>query len=241
MPDPLFSHPRLATVHDAFDGDREDLDHYVDILRGLGAASVVDIGCGTGSLAVRLAQEGLVVIGVDPAAESLAVARAKPGGDAVTWVHGDASVLPALGADAATMTGNVAQVFLTDEEWRSTLAHVHDALRPGGHLVVETRRPHDRAWEGWGTGEAPVARRVPGAGQVEMRREVTDVDLPFVSFRAAYTFASDGAVITSESRLVFRSREEMETTLHEAGFTVEEVRGAPDRPGRELVFIARHD
>jgi len=38
--------------------------------------------------------------------------------------------------DLATMTGNVAQVFLTDEEWGSVLQSAHAALRPGGQFSV---------------------------------------------------------------------------------------------------------
>jgi len=59
-----------------------------------------------------------------------------------------------------------------------------------------------------------------------------------VSFRASFVFERDGAVLTSDSTLRFRSRAELAGSLAAAGLTVDEVRGAPDRPGRELVFIA---
>jgi hypothetical protein len=72
---------------------------------------------------------------------------------------------------------------------------------------------------------------------VEQRREVTWVSLPFVSFRCTYRF-DDGAVITSDSTLRFRSREEVGSSLAANGYRVVEVRDAPDRPGREFVFIA---
>ncbi len=73
---------------------------------------------------------------------------------------------------------------------------------------------------------------------MEQRREVTQVNLPFVSFRYTYRFDGDGAVITSDSTLRFRSREEVESSLAAYGYRVVEVRDAPDRPGREFVFIA---
>jgi ubiquinone/menaquinone biosynthesis C-methylase UbiE len=47
------------------------------------------------------------VTGVDPAAGSLSVARAKPGATRVCWIDGDATALPPLQVDFATMTGNV--------------------------------------------------------------------------------------------------------------------------------------
>jgi SAM-dependent methyltransferase len=109
MPDQHFEHPRRASVYDALDPDRSDLVVYAALVAELGARRAVDVGCGTGTFALLLAQAGIEVVGVDPAAGSLAVARGKPGAGDVGWVHGDASDLPALGADVATMTGNVAR------------------------------------------------------------------------------------------------------------------------------------
>ncbi|GIH61337.1 hypothetical protein Msi02_21540 [Microbispora siamensis] len=48
---------------------------------------------------------------------------------------------------------------------------------------------------------------------MERRLEVTDVSPPLVSFRYTYTFLADGAVVTSDSTLRFRKRDEVETSL----------------------------
>ncbi|MDW3847166.1 class I SAM-dependent methyltransferase [Micromonospora sp. BRA006-A] len=239
MPDAIFAHPRLAPVYDAFDGDREDLAAYLAIADELDARMVLDVGCGTGCLAVQLARHGRTVVGVDPAGASLAVARSKDPEGRVSWIHGDATALPPLRADLAAMTGNVAQVFLSDDDWARTLRGVHGALRPGGHLVFETRRPERRAWEEWAADTAPVTRDVPGVGPVQRRLDVTAVDLPFVSFRYTYRFRRDGTVLTSDSTLRFRDRDEVEASLAAAGYRVLDVREAPDRPGREFVFVAQ--
>ncbi len=77
MPDAIFAHPLLARIYDAFDGNRDDLDLYVDLIRGLDAQHVLDVGCGTGSLSILLAHCGVKVTAVDPAAASLEVARPK--------------------------------------------------------------------------------------------------------------------------------------------------------------------
>jgi hypothetical protein len=45
-------------------------------------------------------------------------------------------------------------------------------------------------------------------------------------------------VIRSDSTLVFRHRDEVESSLLARGYRVLDVREAPDRPGREFVFIA---
>jgi SAM-dependent methyltransferase len=167
------------------------------------------------------------------------VARAKDGGPAVTWIQADATGLQPAEADLAVMTGNVAQVFRTDDDWAQVLRAVRAALSPGGYLVFETRRPARRAWAEWAAEPGPVTLDIPGIGPVEQRRPVTAVDLPLVSFRYTYTFLADGTVITSDSTLRFRGREELEHSLAAAGFRVLDVRDAPDRPGREFVFTQR--
>jgi len=118
------------------------------------------------------------------------------------------------------------------------LQDIGAALRPRGYLVFETRRPGRRAWEEWAAETGPVRREVAGRGLVERRLEVTAVDLPFVSFRNTYTFRADGTVITSDSTLRFRERDEVESSLAAQGYRVLDVRDAPDRPGREFVFIS---
>jgi ubiquinone/menaquinone biosynthesis C-methylase UbiE len=84
-----FEDPRVAALYDLFDSDRSDLLAYLAIADELGSASALDLGCGTGTFAIALAERGLDVTAVDPAAPMLDVARAKPGSDRVRWVHGD--------------------------------------------------------------------------------------------------------------------------------------------------------
>jgi hypothetical protein len=52
-------------------------------------------------------------------------------------------------------------------------------------------------------------------------------------------FEADGTTLTSDSTLRFRRREEVADSLRSAGFDLDDLRDAPDRPGRELVFLAR--
>ncbi|MCW2791958.1 MAG: hypothetical protein JWO76_1056 [Nocardioides sp.] len=238
MVDPIFAHPRLAEIYDSLDPVRDDLDVYASIAVEFGARSVLDVGCGTGTFACLLAARGMDVVGVDPAGASLDVARRKQYGDRVTWVQGDATALPRLQVDLAMMTANVAQVFLTDDDWCATLRGVHAALSPGGHLVFETRAPHARAWLEWTREQTHQRADFQGVGVVETWCDVTNVEDDLVTFRWTYAFESDDVVLTSDSTLRFRSREAVEWSLRASGFVLDEVRDAPDRPGRELVFIA---
>ena len=137
------------------------------------------------------------------------------------------------------MTGNVAQVFLTDADWAQALQAIGTALRPRGYLVSRTRRPGRRAWQEWAADTGPVTLDIPGSGPVGQRREVTAVNLPFVSFRYTYTFLAGGAVLTSDSTLRFRSRDELESSLAAQSHRMLDVREGPDRPGHEFVFITQ--
>jgi SAM-dependent methyltransferase len=236
--DDIFDDPRLAAMYDPLDPDRSDLDVYVAIADELGARRVLDVGCGTGTFALMLAGRGLEVTGVDPAKASLDVARAKPGAERVSWIHGDASALPALEVDLATMTGNAAQAIVDKHMWDGTLRGVFETLRPGGHFVFETRDPAYEAWREWTRDASHEISEIEGVGPVENWAELTAVELPLVTFRWTFVFPN-GDVLTSDSTLRFRERDEVHADLTMHGYVVDDVRDAPDRPGRELVFVAR--
>ena len=233
MADENYRHPRLAAVYDVLDSDRSDLDVYVAIAAELDAKRVLDIGCGTGTFALLLADRGYEVTGVDPAKASLDVARTKPGADSVRWIDGDATQLPPLQVDLATMTGNAAQAIVDEDAWLGTLRGAREVLRPGGYLVFETRDPSRQAWTEWNRADTHRVTEV-----AETWIDLLAVDGPLVSFRGTYVFP-DGEVLTSDSTLRFRERDEVEAALSANGYAVDEVRDAPDRPGRELVFFAR--
>lgn len=239
MADEWFRHPRLAAVYDRLDPDRRDLAPYLRTAEETGARHVLDIGCGTGVFALLLAGRGIEVTGVDPARACLDVARGKPGGERVRWLHGDATTLPPLSADLATMTGNAAQEITGPQDWQRTLHGMRAALRPGGRLVFETRIPARRAWEEWNREATYGVTEIAGVGAVESWVDLLDVSGPLVTFRWTYVFAADGQTLTSDSTLRFRERHEVEAALAVQGYVVEDVRGAPDRPGREFVFVAR--
>ncbi|WP_446665141.1 class I SAM-dependent methyltransferase [Flexivirga sp. B27] len=236
-PDAGFADPRLAVLYDHFDDDRSDLDVYAAMFDELDVHKIVDVGCGTGCLAVLLAERGLEVTGVDPAVASLDVARGKPYADRVTWVKGDATALAGRVSDAdlAVMTGNVAQVFVDDADWAATLGAIHEVLRDGGWLVFETRRPEMRAWETWTTPPTEVV--LPDGRRGTDSMTVTEIQLPLVTFESTLELA--GETLKSVSTLRFREYDEIVADLEQHGFEVAEVRDAPDRPGREWVFLAR--
>ena len=236
MADVQFEDPRLAGLYDRLDPVRHDLDLYVAMVDEFGASSVLDIGCGTGTFACLLAESGLDVVGVDPAAASLAVARSKPAAGRVRWINTSATALPPLRVDLVTMTGNVAQVFVGDDEWLAVLLATRRSLRSGGRIVFESRDPSRRAWDSWTKRKSLTRNFVPDVGLVESWTEVVTVSNQLVTFTSTFDF--EGEILTSESTLRFRSRDDIEDSLNAAGFALLEVRDAPDRPGLEFVYVA---
>ncbi|MBI1376006.1 MAG: hypothetical protein GC157_00760 [Frankiales bacterium] len=71
---------------------------------------------------------------------------------------------------------------------------------------------------------------------VKSWNEVRSIAGQLVTF--ATTFNVAGQILTSESTLRFRSRDDTEVSLDSAGLSLVEVRDAPARPGLEFVFIA---
>src|SRR5262245_32573122 len=113
--------PRLVELYGIENTRGADTDFYLRLAASLGTHTILNLGCGTGLLTRELAADGRQVVGVDPAPAMLAYARRQPGAARVRWIEGDSSTLGTPAADLVVMTGNVAQVFLDDSEWATTL------------------------------------------------------------------------------------------------------------------------
>ncbi len=141
------TNPLLAGLYGTMCPNAADTAFHLWLAAELEPHNIVDLACGTGLLTAELARTGVPVVGVDPAAAMLDVARRRPRGDTVRWVEGVATVLPEDSADLVVMTGHVAQVFVSDERWEESLDAIATAVRPGGHLAFETRNPGARGFE----------------------------------------------------------------------------------------------
>jgi SAM-dependent methyltransferase len=217
--DDAFSRHDMAVLYDAFNRHGPDRDFYLGLAPE--PCRVLDIGCGTGSIGLALADLGHSVTGLDPAPGMLAVARTKDTANRVRWVQ--ANVLDpklSLGKtfDLIIMTGHVFQVFLDDAETLAMLDFARRHLAPEGRLVFESRNPAVRAWERWTESETREVQDVGGIGPVEVFYQVKAVAAEHVTFDAVFTLLGTGEQRVSESRLRFADRETVGRLLTQAGF-----------------------
>lgn len=238
-----FRDRRLVSVYDAECPWSRDDDFFLSVVGETPGARVLDLGCGTGRLALGMAAAGHTVTGVDPARASLEAARAKPGAERVTWIEGTSPVLPDASFDVAVMTSHVAQFLVDDDEWRRTLADLRRALVPGGRLVFDSRDPRAREWERWNPVDSRRRISLPDGRVVAAWTEVTAVQDGAVTFSHHYTFP-DGEELLSTATLRFRTQEELCSSLREAGFSVESMYGGWQREpvgmgDGELLVVAR--
>ncbi|MCU1361131.1 MAG: class SAM-dependent methyltransferase [Ilumatobacteraceae bacterium] len=223
-------------------GPGEQPDFCSSLAAELGARTIVDLGCGTGLITRQLALEGYEMIGVEPSAAMLTIARRRPQGDRVTWIEGRAEHIGTPAADLAIMTGHVAQFFVTDDSWIGALIALRAALRPGGRLMFESRNPLVREWERW-TPAAAVVVDDPAFGRVRHWSDVHDVSGDTVTYSNHYVFTETDDEVVSPTKLRFRSEDQLTRSLVNAGFTIEHIYGDWDRrpptpTTRELIFIA---
>jgi ubiquinone/menaquinone biosynthesis C-methylase UbiE len=117
---------------------RANHDAVVGALRAHRATRIVDVGCGTGILAARIARElsPEVVYGCDPSAGMLEKARGRP--SEVRWIQGAAEELPLdAGAVDAVVTTEAFQFF----DQAAALNEFQRVLAPEGHLVISVISP----------------------------------------------------------------------------------------------------
>jgi ubiquinone/menaquinone biosynthesis C-methylase UbiE len=223
MPDHAYADHELASLYDSFNPRESsgDYDFYLPMI--MAAESVLDVGCGTGSLLHWARESGHTgrLVGLDPAEGMLAQARRR---DDIEWVHGDSSTAAWDGEfDFAVMTGHAFQVLLTDDELRTAFAAIRRALRPGGRFGFDTRNPAARAWERW------TPSNVWEAGEVRSWNDAGPFENGLVTFKTTFESPGWDAPRFSESTLRFLDVPALGEFVAEAGLVVDEQYGYWDR------------
>ena len=228
---------QIAAIYEIANPLAEDGEFYLS-LAGARSCSVLDLGCGTGTLCCALAQRGHRATGVDPAAAMLAVARSKPYAEHVEWIESSAQTYRSQRRfDLVIMTGHAFQVLLRDNEMLAALETMQRHLKDGGRVAFETRNPHID-WVGAWSGQC----RVLGDGRITEMIKITDREGEFISFQTSYE-TPDGT-LTTNSTLRFPSREHVLELIIRSRLAVRDVFGDwsagsfEPEGSREMIFVA---
>ncbi len=249
----VFDDPLLASVYDDLDPWAASDEFYLELAREIGGA-VLDLGCGTGRLACRIAAEGLEAVGADPAEGMLGVARSRPGTEAVTWVQSDAQNLRlARRFDLITMTGHAFQALLSDADALAVLETAAHHLKPDGQFVFETRNPAKRAWLSWTPDQTREVVQTPAQGRVEAFYDAAaeagaepgaETDTGIVGIAQHCRFLDQGLERIGRSRIRFIERDHLAGLLARAGLAAaawygDWYRGAFTPTSEEIIAVTR--
>lgn len=138
---------RFADVYDDWYGDVTDVEACTAALAELAAGgAVLELGVGTGRLALPLAARGVEVHGIDSSADMLAQLRAKPGAEAVQVTCGDMLDLDVVGPErfaVVLVAFNTLFNLASAAEQQRCFEQVAAVLADGGVFVVEAFVPAD--------------------------------------------------------------------------------------------------
>jgi SAM-dependent methyltransferase len=229
-------------AYDELNAADHDYRFYAALADELDAQHVLDLGCGTGTLARFMASAGHQVVAIDPDEDMLRVARTKPGADLVEWRNGYSDTADPGWADLAVMSGHVAQLFVDDSSWAAVLGDLHRALTSGGTLAFESRNPAARGWERW-TREGTLRTVATDEGSVEFWHETENVSLPEVTYATYDRNLVTGTETCTRETLAFRDAQTIAESLKRAGYNVSSMygdwtRGPVTDTSPELIVIA---
>jgi SAM-dependent methyltransferase len=116
----------------------------VDLIAELAAdGAALELGIGTGRIALPLAERGVAVHGIDLSEAMVAQLRAKPGGDRIPVTIGDFATTKVDGTfTVAYLVFNTINNLTTQDEQVACFQNVSDHLATGGRFVIEVGVPN---------------------------------------------------------------------------------------------------
>ena len=194
------SFDRAAEFYDKTRGlPQQEWDQLADLLTAeLGTAKCLEIGVGTGRIALPLHQRGVRLVGVDISVPMLARLKANAGGEApFPIIVTDATRLPFKDASYDALLAS--HVFHLIPDWREAADEALRVVRPGGVLLVDFGGGVDTPWRPW------LAEIYRGHGIEQVRPGISDSQsvadhfgdrvqmraLPPISFPTPHTLGRD--------------------------------------------------
>jgi SAM-dependent methyltransferase len=252
MADPNVDLPELF---DLDCGDfAEDLPFYENLARRC-EGPILELGVGTGRVAIPLARAGFEVWGIDSSEVMLERAGCKTGPSPAAKLHllvGDMRDFE-LGREFDLIFAGLGGFhhLLTSGDQTACLRCVQRHLAPGGLFACDLRPPFHNDWDSGVS--VPLyhdwTRVLPSTGETVMKLRSVHVDRVQQVQHETHVYdrhTSDGTVrrLTAEVDLRFTTRYEMESLLSEAGLEVEQVYGDFDLSPRDeyseyMITVAR--
>jgi len=254
MPEDLYA--PIADIYDfSYDDFTEDIVFYENLACAVDGP-LLELGVGSGRVALPLARAGFEVVGIDTSASMLArarvkLAKAKPRMGSLELVEADMRDFD-LGRrfGLVFVAANTFQHLLTTADEQACLGSVAKHLAPGGLFALGVRSPTSFAWEDAGM-PAPLlldwTRTDPATGDLIMKFVATQTDPARLIRHMTYVYdrVHEGAVQRSVFVTDLRcpTLDELRLLLQQAGLRVTHVYGdydlSPVGLGDNLVIVAR--
>jgi SAM-dependent methyltransferase len=219
MHDDGYFDERVAASYDRLDGEEFDptvIETIVDFLvERAGAGRALELGIGTGRIALPLAQRGVPVHGIDLSRAMVARLRAKPGGDAIGVTIGDFATTRVDGSfSLAYLVFNTIMNLTTQAAQVACFCNVAAHLEPGGCFVIEVGIPSLR--------RLPPGERFRAYHVGETRWDIDEFDVAVQGLVSHHVAIVDGRLERDSIPLRYVWPSELDLMAHLAGMSLRE-------------------
>jgi SAM-dependent methyltransferase len=231
----------IARFYDAENADKtDDIDFYLELSDEYPGA-ILEIGVGSGRVALPLAERGLVVDGIDNNKPMLERARARIAANpevytTLTLQEGDAlaAAFPKSGYSMILLSYNMLMHFHQQEKQIALLTRLRDMIADGGILVIDLPNAGE-PYAGTDSDAITLERTFiePESGHMVMQQSVSALDRTTQFMRVLWIYdeiTGDGALKRHTAPIVFRYYfpYEVQLLLRLAGFRLDQMLGDMD-------------
>jgi SAM-dependent methyltransferase len=227
---------RLAALYDLDVAPLEggpDVEWFSGLARRTGGP-ILELGCGTGRIAVPIAQGGHHVVGLDRSGAMLerAERRARRANVEVRWVEGDMRAFSFNEPFALVFVALNSFLMLDPDDRWSCLARVREHLAPRGRVAIDVFQPDPEVVVGLDGGVMDEWERVdPESARAVRKFSSSRANVDGVTQRIWYEETTDDGTVSrigGTTTLHYLYRRETELLFSEAGFVIETLHGDYD-------------